>query len=112
MIFSSLNERRREMAILRAIGANPRTILGLFILETTIMATGGVILGAILLYGVLAGIQTWIDNAFGLWIPLDPPTVREGLILCGVIGVAMVASLLPALRAYRLSIADGNIVRV
>jgi len=49
-IFSSLNERRREMAIFRAMGARPATILGMLVLEAIVMAAIGALLGVILLY--------------------------------------------------------------
>ncbi|NDV01115.1 ABC transporter permease [Pseudoroseicyclus tamaricis] len=111
MIFSSLNERRREMAIFRAMGAKPRTILGLLVLEAALMAAIGALAGMALLYAALAVGRPLIDAAFGLWLPLDPPSLRELQTLAAVIAVAVIVSLLPALRAYRLSLADGMMVR-
>lgn len=112
MIFSSLNERRREMAIWRAMGARPATILGLLVLEAMLMATIGTLLGIALLYLGLFLAQPWIDAAFGLWLPISAPTLQELQVLAVVIGAAAFASLLPALRAYRLSLADGMMVRI
>ncbi|MCB1356216.1 MAG: ABC transporter permease [Maritimibacter sp.] len=112
MIFSSLNERRREMAIWRAMGARPATILGLLVLEAILMAASGASLGVALLYLGLAVAQPWVDAAFGIWLPIEPPTAREVMVLAAVIGAAALASLLPALRAYRLSLADGMMVRI
>ena len=112
MIFSSLNERRREMAIFRAMGARPRTILGLLLLEAALMSAIGAVLGLALLYAVLAVARPWIDSAFGLWLPIEAPTTREFSVLLAVVGAAMLASLAPALRAYRLSLADGMMVRI
>jgi putative ABC transport system permease protein len=111
MIFSSLSERRREMAILRAMGARPGTILGLLVLEAILMAAIGAALGLALLYAALALARPWVDAAFGLWLPIDPPSAREAWTLAAVVGAAALASLLPALRAYRLSLADGMMVR-
>jgi len=112
MIFSSLNERRREMAIWRAMGARPATILGLLVLEAALMAAVGAALGMALLYAGLAVAQPLVDTAFGLWLPIVAPTLREVAVLGGVIVAAGAASLLPALRAYRLSLADGMMVRI
>lgn len=112
MIFSSLNERRREMAIWRAMGARPATILGLLVLEAALMAAIGAVLGLALLYAGLAIAQPLVDSAFGLWLPIDAPTSRELSVLAAVIAAAAFASLLPALRAYRLSLADGMMVRI
>lgn len=111
MIFSSLNERRREMAIWRAMGARPMTILGLLVLEAVLMAAIGAALGFVLLYAGLLILRPFIDAAFGIWLPIDWPSAREAWVVAGVIGAAALASLLPALRAYRLSLADGMMVR-
>lgn len=110
-IFSSLNERRREMAILRAMGARPLTIVGLLVLEAALTAAVGAILGLGLLYVGLSVMQPIIDSAYGLWLPIEAPSLREGLVLVCVVGAGALVSLVPALRAYRLSLADGMMVR-
>ncbi|WP_226778908.1 ABC transporter permease [Oceaniglobus trochenteri] len=112
MIFSGLNERRREMAIWRAMGARPAVILGLLVLEAMLMAAAGATLGLALLYAGLSVARPLVDTAFGIWLPIEPPAMRELLVLAGVIGAAVLASLLPALRAYRLSLADGMMVKI
>ncbi len=107
MIFSGLNERRREMAILRTIGARPVTILGLLMLEATLMGAVAALLGIALLYGGLAVARPWVDTTFGLYLPIEPLSGREVGIVGVVILAAAVTSLAPAWRAYRLSLADG-----
>ena len=111
-IFSSLNERRREMAIFRAMGARPREVLGLLVLEAVVMAAFGAILGLGLLYvGLFIG-QPLIDSAFGLWLPIEAPTIRKICVMLGVVAAGAIVSMVPALRAYRMSLADGMIVRI
>ena len=111
-IFSSLNERRREMAIFRAMGAHPRTVLGLLVLEAILMAAVGAVLGLAFLYvGLVIG-QPLIDSAFGLWLPIEAPTLREFWVLLGVVVASAIVSMVPALRAYRMSLADGMMVRI
>jgi putative ABC transport system permease protein len=110
-LFSSLNERRREMAIFRAMGARPRTIVGLLVLEAMLTAAIGAMLGVAILYAVLFVAQPMIDAAFGLWLPIEPPEAREALVVLGVVGASAIVSLLPARRAYRLSLADGMTVK-
>lgn len=110
-IFSSLNERRREMAIFRAMGATPMTILTMMVLESALMAAMGAALGLGLLYILLTVLQPMIDAQFGLWIPITAPHSREYIALACVIGAGALAGLLPALRAYRMSLADGMMVR-
>ena len=110
-IFSSLNERRREMAIFRAMGARPATILGLLVLEAMLTAAVGALLGVVLLYFGLVIAQPIVDSAFGLWLPIEAASLREVWVLLGVIAAGAIVSLVPALRAYRLSLADGLMVR-
>ncbi len=110
-IFSSLNERRREMAIFRAMGARAQTILGLLVLEAMLTAAAGALLGVGILYAGLVVAQPMIDSAFGLWLPIEAPALREGLVLIAVVAAGAIVSLVPALRAYRLSLADGMMVR-
>lgn len=110
-IFSSLNERRREMAIFRAMGASPIAIVALLVLEAILTAAAGGLLGLALLYAGLAVAQPVIDSAFGLFLPINPPAVREFLVLLAVVAAGAIVSLVPALRAYRISLADGMLVR-
>lgn len=111
-IFSSLSERRREMAIFRAMGARPRVIVALLVLEAALMAAMGAALGLVLLYAGLFIGQPLIDSAFGLWLPIEPPTIHEVWVLFGVIAAGAIVSMVPALRAYRMSLADGMMVRI
>lgn len=111
-IFSSLNERRREMAIFRAMGARPRVILCLLVIEAALMAAIGALVGLVFLYLGLWIAQPLIDSAFGLWIPIDAPSLREVWVLLAVVCAGAIVSLVPAIRAYRMSLADGMMVRI
>jgi len=111
-IFSSLNERRREMAIFRAMGARPRVIVGLLVLEAALMAAIAAVLGLGVVYVALWLGQPLIDRAFGLWLPIEPPTLRELWVLLGVVAAGVIVSMVPAVRAYRMSLADGMMVRI
>jgi putative ABC transport system permease protein len=111
MILTTLNERRREMAILRSVGARPVTILSLLVIEAGVLTFLGVLLGSVLLYIALIVLQPFIDSTYGLHIAVDPPSLDQLAILAGIVIAGFVAGLLPALRAYRLSLADGMTVR-
>lgn len=106
-MFSALNERRREMAIFRAMGARPNMILSMLVLEAALTATFGALLGLSLLYLGLVIAQPIIDSAYGLWLPIEFPSTRELAVFLGVVAAGAIVSLVPALRAYRLSLADG-----
>jgi putative ABC transport system permease protein len=112
MILTTLNERRREMAILRSVGATPETVLGLLAAEGGLLTLAGVVLGTIGLYGGLYLARPYIDHTYGLSLPIDPPQAAEWLKLGAIVVAGFLAALLPALRAYRLSLADGMTVRI
>ena len=111
MILTTLNERRREMAILRSVGATPVTILSLLVTEAGVLTFLGTALGTALLYVALALLQPFIDRTYGLHIAIDPPTQDQLTVLAGIVIAGFAAGLLPALRAYRMSLADGMTVR-
>jgi putative ABC transport system permease protein len=111
MILTTLNERRREMAILRSVGARPRTILGLLMAEAGVLTLFGIACGIILLYAGLFILRPYVDTVYGLHLPVNPPQPGEWATLGTIVLSGCVAGLLPALRAYRLSLADGMTVR-
>ena len=110
-ILAALNERRREMAILRSIGAKPIQIFLLFSSEATIMALLGVLIGFCSLYGILFFIQPSIENLTGLYMEITAPKWNEIILMTSIIGVSIFASILPAFRAYRTSLSDGLMIR-
>jgi putative ABC transport system permease protein len=111
MILTTLNERRREMAILRAVGAPPRTVLALLSVEAGLVTLTGVLAGLALTYLGLVAFRPLIDREYGLYIAIDPPTWGEMTMLCTIVLAGVLAGFIPAIRAYRLSLADGMTVR-
>ena len=112
MILSTLNERRREMAILRSVGASPRTVVGLLMTEAGLLTVCGILSGVALLYLGLWVARPLLDARYGIHLPITPLSAHElatlGIIVLASLGIA----LLPALRAYRMSLADGMAIRV
>jgi putative ABC transport system permease protein len=111
-ILTSLNERRREMAILRSVGARPWHIASLLILEAFALALAGVLLGLLLLYLGIAGAQSHVQASYGLYLPLDLPTTYEWTLLGAILAAALLMGCVPAWRAYRQSLADGLSIRL
>ena len=111
-IYTSLNERRREMAILRAVGARPREILTLMVLESSFLSLAGVFFGVLLVYALLFSFQPVIEDRFGLFIPVGMLSLAEMLYLAGVVVAGTLVGLLPAYKAYRNTLADGLTIRV
>jgi putative ABC transport system permease protein len=111
-ILTGLNERRREMAVLRSVGARPRHVLALIVGEATALAAAGVVVGVALLYVGLLGARSLIQTHLGLAIDIGPPGVYEWVLLALVLLAGVVAGLWPAVRAYRYSLVDGMTVHI
>ena len=111
-LLSGLNERRREMAILRSVGAGPGTISFLLIFEATVLTLVGILFGLLFLYITLFVSQPLLEAYFGLFIPIQPPSVKDLIILGVIILNGMLMGLIRALRAYRQSLSDGMTIRL
>ncbi len=111
-LYTSLNERRREMAILRAVGAGPNRIITLLVLESLCLASAGALAGLTLVYALLAVAQPLVEAQAGLFIPIRPPGSVELLFLGAVVLAGFLMGFVPALKAYRTALHDGLAVRV
>ena len=107
VIAAGLNERRRELAILRAVGAGPRQVLLLLAAEGALVTLAGVAGGVLLLAAGLALLGPWVQGQFGIALRLQMPGSAEWTVLCSLLVGGFGASLVPGWRAYRLSLADG-----
>ena len=112
IVFSSLSERRREMAIWRAMGASPKIIIGLLMLEAFIISTVSVVVSTVLLFILLYFIQPWIDSTYGILVTIEMLSLNDIYIFILFIFVAMFVSLIPAMRAYWFSINDGMTIKI
>ena len=111
-ILTSLNERRREMAILRSVGARPWHIAALLIIEAFGLALAGTLLGLALLYLGIAVAQSPLQSLYGLYLPLAWPSSYEWSLLGAILLAALLMGSVPAWRAYRQSLADGLSIRL
>lgn len=110
-ILASLNERRREMAILRSVGARPRHVFSLLLLEAASLSALGILLGLGLMYLALWLAQPLILSQYGLFIPLTAPGSRDWSLLGLILAAGIVMGCVPAWRAYRQSLVDGLSIR-
>ncbi|MDE2727848.1 MAG: ABC transporter permease [Gemmatimonadota bacterium] len=111
-LYTSLNERRREMAILRAVGAGPNRIVALLVLESACLAAAGALAGLGLVYVLLSVGQSIVEAQVGLFIPIRPPGSVELLFMGAVVTAGFLMGFVPALKAYRTALHDGLTVRV
>jgi putative ABC transport system permease protein len=111
-LLTGLNERRREMAVLRSVGARPRHVLALIVGEATALAAAGIALGVAFLYLGLFLARSFVQTQLGLSIEIGLPSAYEWLLVAVVLLASFIAGLWPAIRAYRYSLTDGMTVYV
>lgn len=112
VILAGLNERRRELAVLRTVGAGPWQVLALLALEGSVLTLAGIGAGILALLACGLALNPWLQASFGLTLHLGQTTALQWLLLAGLLVAGWLASLLPAWRAYRLSLADGLSPRI
>ena len=106
-LYSSLEARRREMAVLRAVGARPSMIVSLLVLESGLLTFLGCALGVGLTMGGFALAQGAIESKTGVHIAVQAPGTLEWIYIGVVLTAGILVGLVPAWRAYRSSLADG-----
>lgn len=107
VIMAGLNERRRELAILRAVGAQPREILLLLMYEGIFVILVSIVTGLIALTIATLCAAPIMQARFGIGMTASWPSLEELRLLAAMALVGLLASLFPAWMAYRLSLADG-----
>ena len=112
VVLAGLNERRRELAILRSVGAHPRDIFTLLALEGLMVTLAGIVSGLLLLIVLAASLAPWLEASYGIVLRLAIMSTGELRLLAAVLTVSVLTSLLPGWRAYRLSLADGLVPRL
>lgn len=111
-ILTSLNERRREIAVLRAAGARRGHIFSLLVMESTLIAFVGAIIGVFTVYGLLSVVGPLIESRYGVPIADLGPSIYDAAILGLVVFAATILGMVPAWRAYKNSLADGLTVKL
>jgi putative ABC transport system permease protein len=106
-LYTALDARRREMSIFRAIGAGPRRIVTLLVVESGFLAAAGALVGVGLVYGSILLFQGPVEERFGLFIPLRPLGALELGYLGAVVLAGFIIGLVPAIKAYRTTLSDG-----
>lgn len=107
MMLSTIKQREREIAVLRAIGAPARFIFGLIQLEVIGIVLIGIILGISFFWGGMLLSEPIISNVYGLTLTTNPLTLSTGLYALIILLVAIIFACLPAGIVYRQSLRQG-----
>lgn len=111
-LLASLQERRREMAVLRSLGAGPGRIFTLLVSEAMLLTLIGIACGVALLYLAMAVLAPWVQSSFGVVITFGAPSVIEWQRMGIVTLAAFIVSCIPAWRAYRHALTDGLTIKL
>lgn len=111
-ILTSLNERRREMSILRATGARPGHIFSLLVLESGLIGFMGAVIGIVIVHGLFALIAPALQARYGVAFGGGGPGLLDLYVLGAVTLASLAIGAVPALAAMRRSLADGLSVRM
>lgn len=106
-LLTGLNERRREMAILRSVGARAWQIFALIMGETLLFVSLGIMMGMALLYSFLLICKPILREVYSLNIAIAAPSTTEWLLMGITLLAGFLIAALPAWRAYRMSLSDG-----
>ena len=107
VVLAGLNQRRRELAVLRAVGAAPRHVLLMLAAEGAMLTLAGVLLGIAVLAAAIVAVAPWLQLHYGIGLTLSAPSAAQWALLGAVLAAGFLASLVPGWRAYRMSLADG-----
>jgi putative ABC transport system permease protein len=110
-ILTSLNERRREIAILRSLGCRPSQIFILLASESLLFAVLGCVLGVLLFIFSVVLSQPLLQQ-YGLYISLASFGTEQVAFIVAVIAASFLMGSIPGYRAYKQSLSDGMSIKI
>ena len=108
-IYNSMNDRRHEIAIMRALGARRSTVMMVILLESILLSLGGGLLGLGMGHGLLAVAGPWIAEKVNLPLSMLQFRAAELILIPGLIALASIVGYLPAVAAYRTDVGKSLI---
>ena len=107
-IYNSMNERRRDIAVMRALGARRDAVVIIVLLESLLISVGGGLLGWLIGHGIGFACRGIIEDRTGIQVGFfNTITQIEWTLIPGLIVLATVAGIIPALVAYRTNVSQN-----
>ena len=106
-IYNSMADRKREIAIMRALGASRVTVFSIILGESLLLCLGGGILGLLMGHGLIVIAAPFIESQAGIMVNPWSFDVMEFVLFPVLIGMATLVGFLPGLTAYRTDVADS-----
>jgi putative ABC transport system permease protein len=104
-LYTALDERRYDLAVMRTLGASPARLFGLLLAEGLVLALAGALLGVGLGHALAAALGVWLDAQQQYPVSGLVFRVEELWVMAAALGVGLAAALVPARRAYRTDVA-------
>ena len=111
MTIAGLNNRRREMAILRSVGASPRTVVSLMLIESLIISFISIFIGYVLMVLVFYYGQGYIENNYGIYVEGFSLKNYDINIIIAIVFSSLLATIIPAIGVYKSTLRDGLSVK-
>ncbi len=106
-IYNSMNDRRHEIAVMRALGARRNTVMAIILLESILLALGGGAIGLVLGHGLTAVLSPVIAANTHVSVNALQFQSTELILIPGLIALASLVGYLPAVIAYRTDVAQS-----
>ncbi len=106
-IYNSMNDRKRDIAVMRALGARRSTVTSIIICESMLVAMIGVIIGWVIAHAGIVAYSGTIEEQTGVQVSFFTTSNNEIWILPLVVLLALIAALLPAWSAYRTDVGSN-----
>jgi putative ABC transport system permease protein len=120
-IYNSMSERRQEIAVMRALGADQSTVFGIILADSVLLAAGGGLFGWVAAHFVNGLISPLVQQRTGVELSIwdFAPGMRfdwgwgsfavssELMLVPGLVILAILVGLLPAITAYRLDVSEN-----
>ncbi len=103
-LYTALEERRYDLAVMRTLGASPGRLFGLLLFEGLLLSFAGALLGFILGHAFAGGLGLWLDAARQPTVTGLSFRIEEVWVLAAALAVGGLAALIPAWRAYRTDV--------
>ena len=107
ILYSTLNDRKKEIALLRIVGAPPITIFSLLLMESVFISLISISFSVVIVHLLMIIMYPILDNMFGLFIEYTFLSRKDLMILLTVVFISCLVSIFPSFQAYKKSIGKG-----
>ncbi|MGL4511822.1 MAG: FtsX-like permease family protein [Lacipirellulaceae bacterium] len=106
-IYNSMAERAHDIAVMRSLGASRTAVMLIVLSEAVLLAVAGGLLGVLLGHGLVALAAPYVEGQTGVRLAFWDVDPWEVVVVPGLVALAALAGLIPALAAYRTDVAKA-----